>query len=189
VSADTADVPLGSLAGKLLVAGPALLDPNFARTVILMLEHNADGAVGVVLNRPADADLLDHLPGWWSHAIEPRVVFIGGPVGEGGGLGLGRGRGGHALEGWAEIEGVRAIDLEVEPAEDDDLEIRVFAGYAGWGAGQLEGELAVGSWIIVDADPGDIFTDDPDRLWARVLRRQGGRLSLLATMPIDPSLN
>ncbi len=177
------------VAGRLLVASPGLLDPNFARTVILVLEHDQEGAAGVVLNRPADADLLDHLPGWWSFAVEPRVVFIGGPVGEGGGLGLARGVGGRVLEGWAQVHGIRAVDLDAEPAEGDSLEVRVFAGYAGWGPGQLEGELAVGSWIVVEAVPDDVFSHEPDNLWSDVLRRQGGWLSLLASMPIDPSLN
>ena len=189
MSGDEGAADRTSVAGRLLVAGPSLLDPNFARTVILMLEHNDDGAVGVVLNRPTEAGLLDHLPGWWSAAADPRVVFIGGPVGEGGGVGLARGTGGVLMEGWAQVVGIRAVDLESEPADADDLEVRVFAGYAGWGPSQLEGELALGSWLIVDAQPDDVFTSEPTRLWPRVLRRQGGRLALLATMPLDPSLN
>jgi putative transcriptional regulator len=186
---DSGDGGEVSVAGRLLVAGPALFDPNFARTVILMLEHDAAGAVGVVLNRPTKAELSEHLPSWWLFAAEPRVVFIGGPVGEGGGLGLARGHGGAVLEGWSEVAGLRALDLEMEPDVDDELEVRIFAGYAGWSPGQLEGELVSGSWIVVDAEGDDVFTAEPDRLWSSVLRRQGGRLSLLATMPIDPSLN
>ena len=88
-----------SYASHLLVATPALTDPNFARSVVLIIEHTSDGAVGIVLNRPTEADLLDHLPGWWSVASEPQVVFVGGPVGEGGGVGLARGEGAVPLEG------------------------------------------------------------------------------------------
>ncbi len=177
------------VSGRLLVASPGLLDPNFVRTVVFMLEHDEAGSVGVVLNRPTEADLLDHLPGWWSSATDPKVVFVGGPVGEGGGLALARGRGGRDLEGWHEVHGIRAVDLEVEPAEYDALEVRVFAGYAGWGPGQLDAELEIGSWIVVDADPEDVFTSDPDGLWSSVLRRQGGWLSMIGTMPPDPRLN
>jgi putative transcriptional regulator len=182
------DLP-SSLSGKLLVAGPGLVDPNFARTVVLLVEHSSTGAVGVVLNRPTEADLLDHLPAWWSSAPEPRVVFIGGPVGEGGGLGLARGEGGVALGDWDEVHGVRALDLSEEPAEGDSLEVRVFAGYAGWGPGQLEDELEAGGWLVVDGRQEDVFTDAPEGLWAEVLRRAGGRYAVLATYPPDVRFN
>lgn len=178
-----------STAGRLLVASPGMLDPNFARTVILMIEHDAEGAVGVVLNRPTDADLLDHLPVWWDVATLPKVVFVGGPVGEGGAIALGRGTGGADMEGWASVLGLRVIDLSSEPDDDVGLDLRVFAGYSGWGPGQLEQELSIGSWFIVDGAPDDAFTADPAGLWSAVLRRAGGRLSVVATYPPDPRLN
>jgi putative transcriptional regulator len=83
------------------------------------------------------------------------------------------------------------LDLERDP---DDLAmgveaIRVFAGYAGWGPGQLEREIEAGAWFIVPAEPGDVMSDDPEQLWKRVLRRQGGQLAVVATFPADPSLN
>ncbi len=184
-----ADADFRSLAGQLLVATPALHDPNFARTVVLMVEHSPDGAVGIVLNRPTDADLLDHLPAWFSAAATPQVVFVGGPVGDGGGVGLARGSEVPALEGWPEILGMRAVDLEVEPSVDDDLEARVFVGYSGWGAGQLEAELATGSWFVVPAQAEDAFTADPHGLWQEVLVRAGGRLAWYTTYPEDPRLN
>ena len=178
-----------SLAGQLLVASPALLDPNFARSVVLIVEHSDSGAVGIVLNRPTDADVLDHLPGWWSAAANPQVVFIGGPVGDGGGIGLARGVGASPMEGWPEVLGMRAVDLEEEPTPDADLEARIFVGYSGWGAGQLEAELDIGSWVVVPGDPGDAFTAEPDQLWVAVLKRSGGRHAWLATYPTDPRVN
>ena len=178
-----------SLAGQLLVATPALVDPNFNRSVVLMVEHSPDGAVGIVLNRPTDADLLDHLPAWWSAAAVPQVVFVGGPVGEGGGVGLARGSAVPALEGWPEVLGMQAVDLEVEPGVDTDLEARVFVGYSGWGSGQVEAELATGSWFVVPGQTEDAFTDDPLSLWETVLERAGGRLAWYATYPTDPRVN
>lgn len=178
-----------SVAGRLLVSMPGMLDPNFSRTVVLMIEHSPEGAVGLVLNRPTKADLLDHLPGWWSAAVEPRVVFVGGPVGEGGGIGLARGSGSAPLEGWAEVMGVRAVDLEEEPGVDSGLEARVFTGYSGWGPGQLESEMSANGWFVVDAEPDDVFTSRPERLWEMVLKRAGGRYAWFSTYPADPRLN
>lgn len=178
-----------SLAGRLLVASPSLVDPNFARSVILLIEHSPTGAVGLVLNRPTEAGLLDHLPAWWSVAARPQVVFVGGPVGDGGGVGLARGAGGKPLEGWPEVLGIQAIDLEEEPSSDTNLEARVFAGYCGWGAGQLESEFATGSWFSVSGTAEDAFSSEPERLWEEVLQRSGGRLAWFSTYPIDPRLN
>ncbi len=178
-----------SLAGRLLVAMPGMADTNFSRTVVLMIEHTPEGAVGLVLNRPTEADLLDHLPGWWTAAVNPRVVFAGGPVGEGGGLGLARGAGSQPLEGWPEVVGVRVVDLEAEPGVDSGLEARVFSGYSGWGPGQLESELVDRGWFVVDGEPADVFTSQPENLWEEVLRRAGGRYAFFATYPENPRLN
>ena len=178
-----------SLVGRLLVAMPGMVDPNFARTVVLMIEHTPEGAVGLVLNRPSEAGLLDHLPGWWTAAADPRVVFVGGPVGEGGGLGLARGEGSAPLEGWPEVVGVRVVDLETEPGVDSVLEARVFAGYSGWGPGQLESELAARGWFVVDGEPEDVFTAKPEGLWEEVLKRAGGKYAFFATYPENPRLN
>ena len=178
-----------SAAGRLLVAAPGMADPNFARTVVLIIEHTPEGAAGLVLNRPTRADLLDHLPGWWSAAADPRVVFMGGPVGEGGGVGLARGPELTPLAGWPEVLGVRAVDLTAEPNNDFDVEARIFAGYSGWAGGQLETELATGSWFVLSAEPEDVFTSSPGRLWEQVLRRAGGRHAWFATYPPDPRLN
>lgn len=178
-----------SVAGRLLVAAPGMADPNFARTVVLVMEHTAEGAAGLVLNRPSRADLLDHLPGWWSAAADPRVVFLGGPVGDGGGVGLARGPELTPLAGWPEVLGVKAVDLAVEPEEEFTGEARIFAGYSGWSGGQLETELAARSWFVLAAEPEDMFTAAPGNLWERVLRRTGGKHAWFATYPPDPRLN
>jgi putative transcriptional regulator len=180
-----------SLKGKLLVANPALQDPNFDRTVVLVLEHHDEGAVGVILNRPSETAVEEVLPLWASVAAEPAVVFVGGPVAPGSAIGLGcgplpSGDGG----GFTTVLGaVGVLDLSLEPDELEVGDVRVFSGYAGWSPGQLEGEIEAGGWFVVDALPGDASAVDAIDLWRLVLRRQGGDLALVASFPVDPSLN
>jgi putative transcriptional regulator len=188
------DAPIGatSLAGSLLVASPTLDDPNFMRSVILLLDHDGDGALGVILNRPSEIAAGDALPQWADVASEPAVVHVGGPVTPQVVVCLGRLRVASAPAGWTPLAGtIGAVDLETEPEElAGALDgLRLFAGYAGWGAGQLEMELRLGGWLVVAAEADDAFTADPDTLWSRVLRRQGGELAMLHTMPIDPTQN
>jgi putative transcriptional regulator len=202
-----------SLKGRLLVANPALPDPNFHRTVVLVLAHQEDGALGVVLNRPSELDVDSPLPRWERLVADPPVVFVGGPVAPGAAICLARvpdppeaeadaeasrdesrpdGWVKARLGGWVPLLGdLGTLDLDGDP---DDLAItvdaiRVFAGYAGWGAGQLEGEIEAGAWFVVSAEPADALSGDPGQLWKRVLRRQGGRLALVAAYPNEPSLN
>ena len=178
------------LRGRLLVATPALADPNFRRTVVLLLEHNDDGTLGVVLNRPSTAPVGDALPHWDSAVSDPQVVFLGGPVQPTAALGLGWAPGGLAGEGLRILHGaVGTVDLDAEPAALALSAARVFAGYAGWGRGQLEMEIATGSWYVVDARPGDPFAGQPDTLWRSVLRRQRGNLAFVSLFPDDPTLN
>ena len=174
-----------SLAGRLLVASPALVDPNFFRAVVLLLDHDEQGAFGVVLNRASEEAVDHHLPAWSLLVSEPPVVFVGGPVEPVMGIAL---SGGAERGQPAAVEGVKVVDLTTEP-EVVMAPIRIFAGYAGWGASQLEVELAEDAWIVVAAESVDVFTSAPEDLWAAVLRRQGGRLALLSTMPLDPTLN
>ncbi|MGQ0849676.1 MAG: YqgE/AlgH family protein [Actinomycetota bacterium] len=174
------------VAGSLLVASPVLLDPNFFRTVVLILQHDREGAVGVVLNRPSEAPVDHHLPEWKGRLEEPAVVFVGGPVDQA--VAIGVVRADLPSEPIA-VPGVGLVDLGSDPAAANPGEVRVFSGYAGWGPGQLEGELSEGAWLVVRAEAADIFTDEPEGLWGKVLRRQGGRLAMLATFPDDPSLN
>jgi len=185
---------LGELKGRLLVATPNLGDPNFERTVVLVLEHSEEGALGVVLNRPSELDLAEPLPEWARAAAHPPVVFIGGPVAPSAAVCLARlGRYGRT-EGWQALgpDGVvGTLDLDSDPDEAIPRleEIRVFAGNAGWGPDQLESEIAEGGWFVVDADPADPLSPAPERLWSHVLRRQRGTVALFAGYPADPSLN
>jgi putative transcriptional regulator len=175
-----------SLAGNLLVAGPTLLDPNFVRTVVLLLEHGAQGAVGVVLNRPTEEPVADHLPEWAGHVTAPPVVFIGGPVMNEVAVGVAE-RDPGLEEDWTPVVGAAGtVDLGVGPDLVDNLgRVRVFSGYAGWDEGQLELELALGSWFVVPAELSDVFTETPQGLWREVLARQPGRLALFASFPND----
>jgi putative transcriptional regulator len=176
----------GSLAGRLLVASPWLLDPNFARTVVLLLQHDEDGAVGVVLNRPSAEPVVEHLPEWESRLEEPSLVFVGGPVQPA--VAIGVVRSSESLETIA-FPGVGIVDLGADPASTPAGPLRVYSGYSGWGPGQLEMELEEGAWTVVAAEADDIFTEQPDDLWSGVLRRQGGRIAMLASFPLDPTLN
>lgn len=179
---------------RLLVAGPMLEDPNFRRTIVYMIEHNDDGALGVVLNRPSPIELAEALPAWASLAAEPRQVFVGGPVEQGSVLGLGRLRpDDEAPSGFTPVaDGIGVLDLNADPLTllGEVAAVRLFTGYAGWGPGQLDGELAVGGWFVVDAAGDDPFTDEPDALWRDVLRRQPTRdVSMYADFPDDLSAN
>ncbi|MDX2849739.1 YqgE/AlgH family protein [Actinacidiphila glaucinigra] len=189
---------VSSLTGRLLVATPALADPNFDRAVVLLLDHDEEGSLGVVLNRPTPVGVGDVLEPWAGLAGSPQVVFQGGPVSLDSALGLavvpGEPRDGEDAEplGWRRVFGaIGLVDLEAPPellaAEMGSL--RIFAGYAGWGPGQLEDELVEGAWYVVESEPGDVFSPDPDRLWRSVLRRQRSELAMVATYPDDPSLN
>jgi len=170
-------------AGKLLVATPLLMDPHFWRTVIFMLQHDDEGTVGLVLNRPTPELVVDHLPEWFAESNEPQRVFYGGPVEPEMAIALGPRGGGDPTP----LPGVTLVDLSTSPPGDPSR-IRIYSGYAGWGAGQLEAEIAEGSWYLVQAAPDDPF-DRPEGQWARVLRRQNGYLSLVSTFPDDVALN
>lgn len=182
-----------TLRGRLLVATPALGDPNFARTVLLLLEHGPPGAVGLVLNRPLEQPVAHVLPLWSRLAVAPEVIFAGGPVEPSGMLALGRvPLGEPAPEGFrAVVDGVGTVDLHGDPSEAGARlqGFRTFAGYAGWDGSQLEAELAAGAWYVVKAQAADVFGEDAPGLWRRVLRRQRGPLALVAAYPEDPTLN
>ncbi|QGG96047.1 YqgE/AlgH family protein [Actinomarinicola tropica] len=181
-----------SHAGRLLVATPAIGDPNFERTVILLLDHDDDGALGLVLNRPSDLEAAEVLPGWSDLTARPGVVFSGGPVEREGIIGLGRRTAPDpAAPFQITVGSVGVLDLSAEPIDlVGSVEgIRLFAGYAGWGAGQLESELVSQGWWLADAEPGDILTEAPEDLWAAVLRRQPDPLRRWALYPVDPSMN
>ncbi|MGB8861222.1 MAG: YqgE/AlgH family protein [Ilumatobacteraceae bacterium] len=180
-----------SCKGSLLVATPPLTDPNFDRTVVYVLEHTADGAVGVVLNRQLPEEAPGELRTWAGHMSPPATLFSGGPVDDEALIALARLSG--PLDGsWSQVaEGLGSIDLMLEPYEvaQSVLALRVFRGYSGWGAGQLDDELAEGAWMVLPAELGDVFCPDPAALWRTVLRRQGGSLAWVANAPDDLSSN
>jgi putative transcriptional regulator len=173
-------------AGTLLVASPLLVDPNFYRTVVFVLQHDVDGAVGVVLNRPSEEPVDSHLPEWTRRLEDPPVIFVGGPVDRAVAIGLVHSD--RPVEPTA-LGGVGMVDLGSDPAAGTPGPVRVFSGYAGWGPGQAEAEMAEGAWVVLDARADDVFSQAPEELWSAVLRRQGGRLAMLATFPVDPSMN
>lgn len=179
-----------SLAGRILVSRPDLSDPRFDAALTLILEHGSEGALGVIINRPSTMTMADTLPEWEEFTAGPPVLYHGGPVDRDALIALGK-PGDRACAGHL-VLGAHSVDLDDQPllVKAEGIEaVRVFAGYAGWAPGQLEDEIAGDSWWVVDATLDDIFTLDPDKLWSRVLRRQGGELAWFAHYPSDPSLN
>ncbi|MER5360012.1 YqgE/AlgH family protein [Streptomyces sp. NPDC002785] len=196
---------VSSLTGRLLVATPALADPNFDRAVVLLLDHDEEGSLGVVLNRPTPVGVGDVLMSWAGLAGEPDVLFQGGPVSLDSALGVAVVPGDEGPSpsprlrsnredpiGFRRVYGaIGLVDLEAPPELLAPAlgSLRIFAGYAGWGPGQLETELSEGAWYVVESEPGDVSSPRPERLWRAVLRRQRSELAMIATYPDDPSLN
>jgi putative transcriptional regulator len=178
-----------SLRGHLLISGGGLYDPNFRHTVVLVGEHNADGALGVVLNRALNITVEQALPPLSDLVPPGEPLFQGGPVQPDRPVLL-------AETAQPELVDVLVfgsvgflvgdVSADIRPSI---LRARVFTGYSGWGPGQLEAEMAVDSWIIEPARVDDVFTDTPDLLWSRVLERKGPEYRTLSRMPYDPSMN
>jgi putative transcriptional regulator len=186
-------VNIRNATGKLLVATPLTGGQIFRRSVVLVLQHDEDGAQGVILNHPLHAPVAAVLPPWHDHVTDPPIVFQGGPVQLDSALGLVTVPGDRP-----EPEGVRLlfgglglVDLDVPPplVMPGVAGLRIFAGYAGWTDGQLEGEIRAGGWYVVDSEARDAFTPEPETLWSTVLRRQRGNLALVASLPEDPTMN
>jgi putative transcriptional regulator len=178
-----------SLRGKLLVASPALDDPNFVRSVVLITEHGEEGAMGIVLYRPADTEVEEVLPELASIAVaEP--VFVGGPVQPESLVVLGEFTDPEKAA-WIVVADVGLVSASTELDELPEAvrRGRVYAGFSGWGPGQLESELESEAWFVEQALPGDVFCTDAVTLWSHVLERKGGEYALVARMPEDPSLN
>jgi putative transcriptional regulator len=185
-------------AGVLLVATPSLVDPNFDRSVVLVLDHDQSGSLGVVLNRPSPVPVGDVLDDWSEHVAKPGVLFHGGPVstdsalavallppgGDEEPLGFRR-----LFEDTGSAVGIVDLDTPSELLGRAVSGMRIFAGYAGWGTGQLESEIEEGSWYVVPALATDPFSGDPQRLWMQVLRRQPGELAWVSTRPADATQN
>ena len=171
-----------SLSGKLLIASPSMSD-YFRRTVLLVVEHTADGAFGLVLNRPSEATVGEVAPDLAELIGEDHILHIGGPVQSNAVTAIGE----HAESAEATkliVGTVGMVDLDQPP---ELAQVKVFAGYSGWTAGQLDGEVEAEAWIVEQAQTNDPFTDGD--LWAAVLERMGDEFALLARMPSDPSLN
>src|ERR1700735_2991018 len=186
------------LSGRLLVATPLLGDPNFRRTVILVVEDEPDeGTLGVLLNRPTEAPVGQVLESWTDLVTGPSVVFRGGPVAPNSALALAivpgadEPVGGRPLHGAAVMSRTGRVALDAPPQllAGGIASLRVFAGYAGWGPGQLQAEIDEGAWYVVSGEPADGFLAAPERLWKIVLRRQGGNLAMVANYPDDPAQN
>ena len=184
----------GLAAGRLLVATPSLVDPNFANAVVLLLDHDDDGSLGVVLNRPSAITVASVLPDWAASVDPPEVLFEGGPVSTDAALAVALVPDAGAADpiGFRRLfdrTGIIDLDTPPEVLAPAINRMRVFAGYSGWGSGQLESEIDEGSWYVVDATAHDIFHDEPGGLWSAVLRRQPGSLAWVSTRPADPTLN
>jgi putative transcriptional regulator len=178
-----------SVRGQLLIAGPRLLDPNFQRTVVLMIEHSPEGALGLVLNRPSETNVGQVVSELEELLMADTPVFIGGPVQPGGLIVLARFPE-PDMAALVSFDDVGILRAEV-PLDDPPelLASRAFAGHAGWGPGQLDDELERGDWILEAATVDDAFTEAPEELWSTVLARKGGSYALVARMPPDPSVN
>jgi putative transcriptional regulator len=179
-----------SIRGQLLIAGPGLLDPNFWRTVVLVCEHNDDGALGLVLNRPSETTVSEAVPELGELVDREERLFIGGPVQPSAVIILAQ------FEDPADAALIAFDDIGVlaggAAAEDATVGVRrgrAFVGHSGWGPGQLDSEIERGDWILEPAKRGDAFADSPMDLWSKVLTRKGGSYALVARMPADPSVN
>lgn len=165
------------------MAAPSLFD-YFRRTVVLVLEHTREGALGVVLNRESDSLVSVVVPHLAEIAGGDQLVCLGGPVAPDSVVVLGD----FASPSEAGLHVAGSLGTLDPDAENESVRrVRVYAGHAGWSAGQLDGELEAEAWIVCELEEADPFADGD--LWATALRRKGGRYRLLATMPDDPSAN
>ncbi|MGH3941164.1 MAG: YqgE/AlgH family protein [Pseudonocardiaceae bacterium] len=181
--------------GSALIAAPGLQDPNFYRTVVLIIEHGVTGTLGIVLNRPSEVSVSDVLPSWGPHATVSQELYVGGPMEQRAALcvaALPAGMDAANIKGMISVRGPLAlVDLDTDPKvmAPQLRGLRVFAGYAGWDQGQLDEEIDQGNWVVVPALAEDVLAPPDTDLWGHTLRRQGPPLSLLATYPTDPLQN
>lgn len=183
-------MPPGSMAGRLLIASTTLQDPNFARTVVLIGMHGPEGALGLVLNRPSTSTVAEAVPQLAEIVEDSEPLFVGGPVRSSSIVVIGEFTDPDAA-GVLVLGRIGLPGADVDPARlaEATSRVRIYAGYAGWGEGQLDAELEQGDWIEQDALPEDVFCAEPEGLWSAALARKGGRYALIARMPPDPSLN
>ena len=175
-----------SLAGWVLVATPIITDPPFSRTVVAVIEHDAEGALGVIINLPSDLPVDRFLPEATNVVVPPRVIFVGGPVGADSALGILQADDANSIRP-SPFAGISMVDPTDQYREHGGM--RVFAGFAGWSPDQLEDEIGEGAWWSVLAHRENFFTPQPELLWEATVRRVKGRVPLYATFPDDPSTN
>jgi putative transcriptional regulator len=177
------------LAGHLLLSNATLFDPNFRRTVVLVGHHDEDGAVGVILNRASDTTVAEAAPPLRSLVPADDPVYLGGPVQPDAAVVVADFVD-PAVADFLAFDTIGFLPPETEPGIEDAVRrARVFAGYAGWGPGQLEAELEEDSWVVEPARSSDVFSIEPGRLWEEILRRKGSSFDLLRLMPLDPTQN
>lgn len=179
--------------GSLLVASVLLGEGVFSRTVVLVLDCDADGALGVVLNEISETPLDAVLPDWVGAVSEPRLLFHGGPVSPNGAICLASvASAGEEPPGWRPLfdtVGLLHLDTPIEIVAGAYRDLRIFAGYAGWGAGQLQDEIDQGMWHVATAEYADVFGQRPLELWRAVLRRQRSEMAYFSTWVEDPDRN
>src|SRR5437588_5459482 len=179
---------MDSVRGQLLIAGPPLLDPNFWRTVVLVIEHSEEGALGLVLNRPSETTVAEAVPQLDDLVSQSDELYIGGPVQPSSVIVLAQFEDPNDAA-LISFENVGVLRAALDEPVAGVLGGRAFVGHAGWGPGQLDSELERGDWILEPARLGDAFTANPQGLWSEVLTRKGGSYALIARMPADPSMN
>ena len=178
-----------SLQGKLLIAGPTLWDPNFRRTVLLIGHHDDEGAVGVILNRASGTTVAEAVPPLGVLVAADEPVFLGGPVQPDAAVVVADFLD-PSIADFLAFDTIGFLPSDTSPGVEGVVRrARVFAGFAGWGPGQLEAEMDEESWVVEPARPSDVFSADPSRLWGEVLRRKGSSFDLLRLMPLDPTQN
>lgn len=180
---------MDSLRGQLLISSGGLYDPNFRHTVVLIGEHNQEGALGVVLNRALDATVETAVPALKELVPPGTPLYQGGPVRPTSPVLLAE----LTRPDLADILVFASVGFLVGEVateiEEHIVRARVYAGYAGWGPGQLEAEMDARSWILDPAQADDVFTEAPELLWSRVLARKGPEYRMLSKMPFDPTMN
>ena len=187
-----------SLEGQVLVAESELGDPNFTETVVLIINHDEEGAFGLVINRKSDISLGDAAPNYRESALAGIPLYIGGPVEQEYLFTIHSGlpedfRSPHARQvcpgvvfepSFAHVE-----RFLIDEARQSPPELRLFAGYSGWGPGQLEGEMEAHAWITIPAEAALVFNPHPAQGWKAALRKKGGVYWVVAETGYKPSLN
>ena len=180
---------MDTLRGHLLLAGAGLWDPSFRRAVVLVASHDEDGAVGLVLNRVAPVTVEEAVPALAELVPDGERLLLGGPVQPTSAVVV------ADLEDPSQVDLVAFGSVGLLPSEIERADLlgirraRVFAGFAGWGPGQLDAELEEHAWGVEPARREDVFAPNPERLWDNVQRRRGREGALLRLMPMDPSTN